>query len=83
MLETELLKLVSFDNQNYPFPGCRSQNFQVSLEHYELNELQISSMLIKKEIEAVRSELNLGVSEDQIFAELQRGFQKYQYDPET
>ncbi|KRX02772.1 Homeodomain protein [Pseudocohnilembus persalinus] len=60
LLESEMVNLLAFDSQNFPFQGQKSLNFEVQLENYEENELSKASKLIQKEMENIKNELNHG-----------------------
>lgn len=54
-----MLKLLAFDNKNYPFEASKRVTFETTLDHFDLSEIQVSSMLINKEINKLKNELNL------------------------
>ncbi|EGR30414.1 myb-like DNA-binding domain protein [Ichthyophthirius multifiliis] len=56
MLETEIIQLLSFDNQNFAFPGCKAPKMKIFIEKFDENYLNQASELISKEIHGVKQE---------------------------
>lgn len=60
MVESEIIKILSFDNQKFPFQGVQPIKFNIKLEHYETEEIESADQMIQQEMEQIKTELKHG-----------------------